>query len=604
MVVQYSDQMRCITTQQAIEIAAFLKRARYIAASELLESIGSHEIARQLRETRAERPDATWIYRLAEKLGITVKSPENIEQARRDCCNEQAVSGWFTKFATDLKRDDRLILNCDETHVSSRKRFRVLTPDGHRALKACRDKLPHFSAMCTITPSGYQFRPMFILPELVKMPEELKPFEDDAYFASTGTGWMTQRTFLMYAQFLLYELKLYRQRLPPELMEDRFLLILDGHSSRWTSEAISVLRDGGVDVLVLPAHCTHVLQPFDVSVAAPVKTAFAAICDRLALTLDLDDFHRLINTAEIPGSMAEKRKFVINAFVNAWGRAAVRENIQAGFAKCGIVPFNPDVALDNPYTRKRTVVIRREDLGDSRHYTCDMNCAMVTSDANLFLLRLRPNKVFSQSLEKIETEGRQWRELLAEPVVSGRFLSAPKGCLWYKGGLPEAVPPPPVPALQSVWSPCHWDACHLPNPTHVTVWQITCTIASTLPILFVLETPRLCTSFSRYLERISIQHQVVDRKTDDGPGGAWHNFQVGRTDVCLTTMAAVKQKHFARRILTVYRHVPTPGLLRSTSPANCLIFCQNVQDLTTLRHANIKIGFLPRNRYDPMEMIR
>jgi hypothetical protein len=89
-----------------------------------------------------------------------------------------------------------------------------------------------FSAMCTISGSGFKFRPVFILPGHVTLPADLADLENRAYFVSSETRWMTQRTFLLYAHFLIYELKMYHAQMPIHLWNQRFLLILDGHT-RW-----------------------------------------------------------------------------------------------------------------------------------------------------------------------------------------------------------------------------------------------------------------------------------------------------------------------------------------------------------------------------------
>jgi hypothetical protein len=43
-----------------------------------------------------------------------------------------------------------------------------------------------------------------------------------------------------------------------ELANERFLLVIDDQSSRYSFEAINLLFDHEVDVPVLPFHCTHV----------------------------------------------------------------------------------------------------------------------------------------------------------------------------------------------------------------------------------------------------------------------------------------------------------------------------------------------------------
>jgi len=49
------------------------------------------------------------------------------------------------------------------------------------------------------------------------------------------------------------------------------LLILDGHASHVTNEAINFGRENGLDILILPFHCFHELQLLDVAVFHPFK---------------------------------------------------------------------------------------------------------------------------------------------------------------------------------------------------------------------------------------------------------------------------------------------------------------------------------------------
>jgi hypothetical protein len=590
MVVQHANQMNCLTTLQAIDIAWFLKKARQVKASDLLMSIGSDRLGWEVRTQAVERPDKSWLAGFMAKMGINVMSPEQIEQARRHSCNEKAVATFFDKFSDDLQRDKHLILNCDETHVSSRKHFKVLAPGGRAALKGCREKLPHFSAMCTISGGGYKFRPMFILPELVALPPDCRSLGDDAYFVSTGTGWMMQRAFLLYAQFLLYELKLYRMYLSMEIREQRFLLILDGHTSRWTYEAIYVLHVGGVDVLVLPAHCTHVLQIFDVSIAGALKILLAQFCEQLILTED--EFHILTITEITPESMGEKRRFILEAFLKAWSRAADVSNIEAGFLKCGIYPVNPEEPLKNKLTRKmypgELFLVSGTSLGD-------MNCAMVTNSDRLDVLKAKPNKIFARHDEKVLDRKEQWCELLGDPVVSGRYLGGPNGFAWAAHNGPSV-------AIDT--SVCLRWACQVSKPTPAVVWQVACRLAATYPILVVLLNARDCDAFSRHLRQSVVDHVTLTGALKSAARrDNWHAFQTGQANVCVGTEAALRGLTFARRIVTVYPRVPDPRTLLMTSPSNALIFFQANEHLAQLQAALIKVNLVPRSFYDTNEAL-
>jgi hypothetical protein len=170
-------------------------------------------------------------------------------------------------------------------------------------------------------------------------PAELRQFHENAYFMSTCNGWMTQHGFLKYAHFLVHELNEYRRMFPLTIAGERFLLVLDGHSSRFTIEVVQFLDGQGVDVLVLPAHCTHVLQAFDVGLASPLKTKLAKLCQQAAFTVNEENSLELGATLSTPGWLAEKRAILFDAFLSAWNETATVRNIMAAFATVAANPL-------------------------------------------------------------------------------------------------------------------------------------------------------------------------------------------------------------------------------------------------------------------------
>ena len=61
-----------------------------------------------------------------------------------------------------------------------------------------------------------------------------------------------------------------------ELRKDKrpILLILDGHVSYTSLETIKLARDEHISIVLLPPHCTDVLQPLDKVCFAPLKTYY------------------------------------------------------------------------------------------------------------------------------------------------------------------------------------------------------------------------------------------------------------------------------------------------------------------------------------------
>ena len=52
------------------------------------------------------------------------------------------------------------------------------------------------------------------------------------------------------------------------------LLILDGHNSHVTLEIVKIFMDSSLDIISLPSHTSHALQPLDIACFKPFKTTF------------------------------------------------------------------------------------------------------------------------------------------------------------------------------------------------------------------------------------------------------------------------------------------------------------------------------------------
>lgn len=102
----------------------------------------------------------------------------------------------------------------------------------------------------------------------------MEDFVDLAYFASFGAGWITKNIFVYYCLLLICQLSHYRLTLPEELQIERFLLIVDGHKSRENYLPALILYLFNIDLLLLPSHSSHILQPFDICVASSLKSFF------------------------------------------------------------------------------------------------------------------------------------------------------------------------------------------------------------------------------------------------------------------------------------------------------------------------------------------
>ena len=88
---------------------------------------------------------------------------------------------------------------------------------------------------------------------------------------------MTGNIFAAFAIFFISYIQQYRQTLDENLRNKPVILITDNHSSRKNPLAAKYLKLHNIILITLPAHCTHVMQPFDVGVASVLKTKLATL---------------------------------------------------------------------------------------------------------------------------------------------------------------------------------------------------------------------------------------------------------------------------------------------------------------------------------------
>ncbi|CAG5007898.1 unnamed protein product [Parnassius apollo] len=114
-------------------------------------------------------------------------------------------------------------------------------------------------------------------------------------------------------------------------LDDKVLLIADGHISHKGIESLTFAKEHGIIMVCLPPHCTHRMQPLDVSFYGPLKTYF----------------NQEVSTwlKSHPGRVVTH--FQIGAILNkAYGKAATVQTAVNGFQKTGLWPVDPYIFPD------------------------------------------------------------------------------------------------------------------------------------------------------------------------------------------------------------------------------------------------------------------
>ena len=300
---------------------------------------------------------SNYVYEYIRRVGIDTKPPVEAEAPRV----EHATLGNLKFFFENTLTADFvegvpsfLWFNADESHCEIGKP-RVVCTVGASSRAQKIDDFPnalHITAMVTINAMGDPIKPLLILTKK-NMPNEALPFvvSNRVDISGSSNGWMTDEIFVEWAHNFIARVEEIRQQYNCDPTR-RAILILDGHTSRNQIEIMREFKQHYIDVVILPSHLTHLLQPFDVVIGRPFKqklAAFAAV------------IHSLIEEEDHTKSAVVRVEQII-AIIDGLQAATTISNCMQAFASCGYVPYDPSVVLKNKDISKSSHVF--DDFSD------------------------------------------------------------------------------------------------------------------------------------------------------------------------------------------------------------------------------------------------
>ena len=313
----------------------------------------------------------------------------------------------------------------DETSLGANRTFKVIRDCSTLPLRIDDGKLPHLTACVAFNPCGYVVKPMVILPNLAKI-KSLCDLTTDCLFTTSQTGWITKRLFLAYAIHFITEMSYYRELLPESIRKEKILLIVDGHSSRFNLKVLCLLRNHGVDVLVLPPHCTHCLQPFDVGVASSLKSHFKSnlgasykntflmfnerVCET-KLEQECQDYQQKL-TADL------LRYTMVSCFIDALRASTTKKKCFSSFRKCGLFPLNKEEPLSSHYTISNAPKHIQNRIRETNHGSQ----GIITDDIYLQSLIDQSNESFTNDSCDLDPLVLA-EDLIIGPKKSGKIIS-------------------------------------------------------------------------------------------------------------------------------------------------------------------------------------
>ena len=267
---------------------------------------------------RKRHPELT--ARIAE---VMPSSRLNAEQ------KEGNIARFFTLLAQFRHLTPSQIYAADETGLDGdgSRRQKVIVPTGTpRVYRKGSSYREHTSILHMANADGESVPPVFIFKAKKKIdamlvqqladlaPSALYGIQESGYFTSINTSAILQH--------------LDRHSASPRPL----LLIMDGASGHLDPESAKLANTLRIDILLLPAHTTHILQVADVAVFRPFEEAWKGQCAKR---------RREKRRSSARGDCGIHQTDIIPMAMAAWDRAMTSSNVISGFRRTGIFPFDP-----------------------------------------------------------------------------------------------------------------------------------------------------------------------------------------------------------------------------------------------------------------------
>ncbi|XP_055522858.1 uncharacterized protein LOC129717036 [Wyeomyia smithii] len=257
---------------------------------------------------------------------VKQRPPESTSIARVSAFNPTNVSKIFDLLRTvaeNITFEPNSIWNLDETGLTTvQKSQRVVSRRGVKRVGrvTSADRGPLVTMVLAVSATGNKMPPFFVFPRKRFHPHFLDGGPTGCAGAVSNTGWKNGDIYLDVLRHFKAFTRVYK--------ENPLLLIVDNHESHRSLPAIEICRDNGIHLLTKPPHCSHRLQPMDVSVFSPFKHSMNVLCDEC--------------TYRHPGKPMSI--FNLPAIIDsALEQSATERNIKAGLRASVIWPLNPDM---------------------------------------------------------------------------------------------------------------------------------------------------------------------------------------------------------------------------------------------------------------------
>ncbi|CAG4936820.1 unnamed protein product [Parnassius apollo] len=272
-----------------------------------------------------------YAFEFAERQNIKHKFDRNAGMAGQD---------WFHRF---MQRNKKLtirkpeglsrargkpecVYNVDETGMPlSNRSPNIIAQKGAKDVVSMTsvERGENVTVLACMNAAGQYIPPFVLFKGVRKRDDFLLGMPPGTEVAMTENGWVTEEAFKLWLQHFN------RYRTPGKVV-----LILDGHASHTSYSVVDLCDSFEIELVLLPPHTSHALQPLDVSFFKPLKTYY----------------HQQATAWQHSHPNQGITKVAFGAlFQRAWNQAATVGNATKGFEKTGIFPLNANAIPDHKF---------------------------------------------------------------------------------------------------------------------------------------------------------------------------------------------------------------------------------------------------------------
>lgn len=270
---------------------------------------------------------------LSRNAQLSIRSPQGTSLTRAVGFNRPKVNQFFELYKSLVSKgnfDGTKIWNMDETGITTvQKPTKIVATKGKRQVSKMtsgeRGKL--VTAVCCMSAAGQFTPPMLIFPRTRMSDLLMKDAPVGSIGVASPSGWTDSELFVQWLQHFV--------KSTGSSDTNQQILILDGHHSHKTLDAVTFAREHGVHMITLPPHCTHKLQPLDRS----FFKSFKANYNRSADSWMLSNAGKRISMYDVAG-----------IFGNAYNHTANIEKANSGFRSTGLWPVNNLIFIDDDFS--------------------------------------------------------------------------------------------------------------------------------------------------------------------------------------------------------------------------------------------------------------